>query len=377
MVSLPNHRDGSPSVLASYRCSSDQAARELAGDVPVDMRFPIGSVTKTLTALLTARLCVDGLVSWTEPLEPASGSDPVSLHQLLTHTASIPFELHAGHWNGPSLTDEELSGAMGLTPRLSLPPGTWHYSNLGYAMVATALERTTGRDFAELLAEHVLQPLGMTATSFPDALTEGRPVLGAAAPAGDIFSTLGDLMLLARALEGHRPDVVTWPMMALLLKQAVPVDRGGCLGAGIRVHRVRHHRVLVSTGTLRDRTTCLVAWPSRGSSVLVAEAGYSHDALREAGAQHWRRDGASCRTWWWDGQEVVEVRHGEAVDLLLRETTWPYALFSGQARDRRLVGVDWRGEPLELLDRDGALIGPDMVLTANVADSAHTASDLP
>lgn len=348
----------------------------MTGAVTVDTRFPIGSVTKTLTALVAARLGVDGVVSWTEPLDSTGGSDPVSLHQLLRHTASIPFEMHPDHWTGPSLTDDELGQAMERTPRLPLPPGTWHYSNLGYAMAARVLERATGRRFAELLAGQILGPLGMAQTSFPDPRTEGECVLGSAAPAGDLFSTLGDMMLLARALEGHRPDVVTWPMMALLLAQAVPVD-GGYLGAGIRTHRARHHRVLVSTGTIRDRTTCLVAWPGRGSSILVAGAGYSHDALRDVGTQHWRRDGATYRTWWWDGQEVTELRHGEAVELLLRETTWPYPLFSGRAEDDRLVGVDWRGQSLEFADRDDALVSSDMVLTANAADSAHALSDPP
>lgn len=369
--------DESRSVLASYHLSADETARELNGSVPLDMRFPIASVTKTLTALLAARLCVDGVLSWAEPLGPAGGiAHPMSLRGLLAHTAGVPFELRPGHWTGPSLTSSELTSSFTDPPRLPLPPGTWHYSNLGYAIVARLLEQATGQDYPALLAEHLLRPLGMTLTSLPKEQLEGPAVLGAAAPAGDLWSTLGDLMTLARALDGRRPDVVTWPMLAMLLDTAIPVNGGTHLGAGIRTHHIGQHRVLLSTGTISNWTTCVLIWPRRGSSILVAEAGYSHDALRDAAVQHWRRDDATVRTWWWDGQEIIELRHGDHVELVLRETTWPFPIFSGQAgNDHSLVGVDWCGRPLRLLRRGDSLLGPDLRVTADVAGSAYQTSE--
>ena len=367
-----------PSVLASYHLSADETTHELSGSLPPDMRFPVASVTKTLTALLAAHLSVDGVVAWDEPLA-ASGdiTRPVSLRDLLAHTAGVPFELHPDHWHTTSLTEPELTSATLNPPRLPLPPRTWHYSNLGYAMAARILEEATGQDYPDLLDERILQPLGMTNTSFPREEAEGPLALGAAAPAGDLWSTLNDLMTLARAIDGQRSDVVTWPMLALMLEEAIPDHTGACLGAGIRTHPLNDHRVLVSTGTIRNRTTCLMVWPRRGASILVAEAGYSHDSLRDAATLQWRRDDTHARTWWWDGQEVIELRHGDKIELVLRQTTWPFALFSGRPSDQTLIGVDWRGQPLELLDRGDALVGPGIVLTADVSDSAYAAAVLP
>lgn len=350
------------SVLAAYHLGADGTARELAGDLPPDARVPIASVTKTLVALLAARLCQDGVVAWDGP-----AGAPVPLRALLRHTAGLPFELDPTHWGPASLTEPELARALARPPRLPLPPGTWHYSNVGYAMAAQVLEDATGQDLPTLLAERLLRPLGMAGTSFPD---EHPAFLGAGAPAGGLWSTLEDLMTLARALEGRRPDVVTWQMLALLLEGATPDAAGAHLGAGIRTHAAGHRRVLVSTGTIRDRTTCVAVWPRRGASVLVAEAGCDHDALWRAAAHRWHRDDAPARTWWWDGQEVVELRHGDEVDLVLRETTWPFPLLSGRATGRTLAGVDWRGTPLELVDRGDALVGPGIRLAADVADSA-------
>lgn len=369
----------SPSVLATYHLSADGTTRDLSGSLALDVRLPVGSVTKTLVALLAAQLCHEGVVAWDEPLPVADDvPDPISLRTLLCHTAGVPFELDPGHWGrGASLTPAELTSALVRPPRLPLPPGTWHYSNLGYAMAARVLEDAARTPLPALLAERILLPLGMTETSFTDVRTEGRALLGAAAAAGDLWSTLGDLMALARAIEGDRPDVVTRPMVALLLEATTPDPSGALVGAGIRTQGVGHHRVLVSSGTIRDRTTCITIWPQRGASVLVAERGYRHDVLWQAAARHWQRDDRPARTWSWDGQEVVELRHDDMVDLVLGETTWPFALFSGRADGETLTGVDWRGEPLELLDRGETLVGPGIRLAAQLEDSAWAPSVRP
>ncbi len=363
-----------PKVLAAFHLSADETTRELIGSLAPDERFPVASVTKTLVALLAARLCQDGVLAWDEPLAPDAVREPVSLRALLGHTAGVPFELDPAHWGPVALTEPELAAAVARPPRLPLPPGTWHYSNLGYAIAARVLEQATGQAFSALLAERLLDPLGMTRTSFPDERTEAALVLGAAsAPAGDLWSTLEDLMTLARALDGRRPDVVSLPMLARLLAGAIPDRDGVHYGAGIRTHAIGYHRVLVSIGHIRDHRTCVAVWPRRGASVLVAEAACDREALWQAAAAPWRRDDALVRTWWWDAQAVLQLQHGDEVDLALSETTWPFPLFSGRADGRTLVGVDWRGAPLELHDRGDALAGPGIRLTADGDERVATA----
>jgi CubicO group peptidase (beta-lactamase class C family) len=363
-----------PAVLAACHLSADETTHELTGSLVPDERFPIASVTKTLVALMAARLCQDGVLAWDEPLPaPDAVREAVSLRALLGHTARVPLELDAAQWGPVKLTEAELEGAVARPPRLPLPPGTFHYSNLGYAIAARVLERATGQAFWTLLAERLLNPLGMTRTSLPDERTEGRLVLGpAAAPAGDLWSTLEDLATLARALDGRRPDVVTWPMLALLLEGAVPDGDGVHYGAGIRTHAVGRHRVLVSIGHVRDHRTCIAVWPRRGASILVAEAACDREALWQAAAGRWRRDDALVHTWWWDGQEVLQLQHGDQVDLVLGATTWPFPLFSGRADGRALAGVDWRGMPLELHDEGDALAGTGIRLTTDVDASGAT-----
>lgn len=372
---LENHANATPAIVAAYHLGSDETIHELSGSLDLDTRFPIASVTKTLTALLAARLCVDNLVDWDRPV--GSGADLQSsptLRQLLTHTAAVPFELLPSHWMAAPLTAPELQSAFEHTPRMPFPPETWHYSNLGYALAAHELERATGKAYTELLATHVLGPLGLEHTSFP-VESEGTGVLGAAGPAGDIWSTLEDLMTLAYALSGSNPDVITFEMLALMLKCTAVDSSGSLLGAGLRIHQHGQHRLLVSSGTISHHATVVAAWPRRGASVLVAETGYSHNLLQELAVLQWRREDVKACTWWWDGHEVTELRHADHADLIIRESRWPFPLFTGRVIGSTYVGVDWRDEPLELRHQGSSLVGPGIVLTADVMDSAYTTDD--
>lgn len=355
-----------PRVVATHHVSFGVGEPEHSGLLRVDERFPIASITKTLTALLAARLAVDGGVSWDAPISP---STDITLRALLTHTAGVPFELRPDHWSSTALTDHELDATLAAPPRLQLPPGTWHYSNFGYALVARVLERATGRQYSDLLAGYLVGPLGMTNTSFPRA-GEPPPLLGAAAPAGDLWSTIADLITLARALNRDHPAAVTGPMLAMVLQSTGSRPDGVEFGAGIRSRRVGPHRVIGATGTIRDRSTGLTVWPDRGASVVVAEVGYDHDALVDVAVQRWRRDDERVRSWWWDGQEVVELRFGDEVELRLLETSWPFALFTGRAVGSALVGIDAHGVALELVRDGDSLRGPGIRLTAHVGDSA-------
>jgi CubicO group peptidase (beta-lactamase class C family) len=368
--------DPKPAILATYHLGAGESTRQMEGS-PELGRFPIASVTKTLTALLAARLACSGVVDWDERVGQAREGRRLSLRTLLNHTAGLPFELKPTHWFGESLTDAELIQGLSRPPQMPLPPHTWHYSNFGYAMAARLLERATGQSFELLLADELLGPLGMSETSMPDPVSEGAPVLGAAFPAGDLWSTPQDLMTLGCALDGGNPKVVTPEMLALMLESATPDGAGSYLCAGIRTHPVGPHRVLVSSGTILGWTTCLIVWPRRGYSLLLAEAGYSPDSLRDVALGKWKRSDTVANTWWWDGQEVVELRSGDDVELRLRETTWPFPLFSGRGAGNKLLGVGASGQALALRRLKDSVVGPSLLLTRDSTKSAFrpTAAD--
>ncbi|MFE7277526.1 serine hydrolase domain-containing protein [Streptomyces sp. NPDC057623] len=203
-----------------------------------DLRYEIGSATKTFTGLLLARLVQGGLLTGGEPaaalLEPhrRTGTDPVTLAHLITHTAGLPalpadFYVRAlpawrtnpyGRYPAERVTDAFLR----YRPRHR--PGTrWHYSNLGVAVLGHALATAAGTAWEELLAAQVLRPLGLSGTALraedpkTDAVGHGKdgrtPTLafdaGGFAAAGAVRATPHDLLTF---LEAHLdPAGAPWP----------------------------------------------------------------------------------------------------------------------------------------------------------------------
>jgi len=112
------------------------------------------------------------------------------------------------------------------------PGTTYLYSNIGYASLGLAIERTAGKPFTTFVTERILRPLGMTRTGWePSAdlrkdLAHGyqRPQAGGAAtrsgpdrelegrgyrvPNGALFSTINDLMKFVAWELGQGPDGV-------------------------------------------------------------------------------------------------------------------------------------------------------------------------
>lgn len=132
-----------------------------------DSLFPVASVTKMATALAVLRLCDQGLLALDDSLEQhlpeALAARPgVTIRALLCHTAGMPSDLsprHAAYAEG--LDWPTLAAACLLTPPELAAGRRVHYSNVGYGLLALAAERRAGADFAHVLGELVLGPLGV------------------------------------------------------------------------------------------------------------------------------------------------------------------------------------------------------------------------
>ena len=151
--------------------------------VTVNDRWHHGSMTKSATAVLAAKLVDEGVLTWGTKLvdifpEHAdtrhAGWNPVTLEMLVTHSAGAPGDLiPSGIWsqlNSHPGTDQEqrlleTREVTKLAPRYT--PGTqYEYANAGYAITGAIIEKVTGRSYRELIQEKVFGPLGMTTVGF-------------------------------------------------------------------------------------------------------------------------------------------------------------------------------------------------------------------
>ena len=142
---------------------------------PTD-RFPIGSMTKSMTATLAALLVQDQVIDWDTKLldampELAATARPeyaaVTLLDLLAHRGGIvtPESLEELPPITGTLREQRAQySAWALAqPTRSTPRVQVEYSNGGYVVAAALLERLAGEDYESLMRSRLFDPLGMDA----------------------------------------------------------------------------------------------------------------------------------------------------------------------------------------------------------------------
>jgi CubicO group peptidase (beta-lactamase class C family) len=212
-----------PSVTAVLSRDGSLAWREACGEAtgepglnPSDLQYRVGSITKTMTAVLVLQLRDEGALSLNDPVAeyvPEVGDLDVTLRSLLAHSSGLAAE-PAGPWweRSAGRGFEDLLAAL-AEPAPFEPGRTYHYSNLGYGLLGEVVARLRGTSWWEVLSARLLEPLAMLRTSYDafDPHAQGYSVhpwsgevcaepavdTKAMAPAGQVWSTVLDLATFA------------------------------------------------------------------------------------------------------------------------------------------------------------------------------------
>ncbi|MGI5506275.1 serine hydrolase domain-containing protein [Lentzea sp. CA-135723] len=134
------------------------ATESSAAGVTSRAAFPLGSLTKPVTAKAVMALVADGELDLDESLEEQLGP----LHRsrtprgLLSHTAGLPATLREEHEN---LTRARWAARF---DEEAFPPGAqFSYSNPGYVLAGHLVEVITGMSWADAVSTIVLEPSGV------------------------------------------------------------------------------------------------------------------------------------------------------------------------------------------------------------------------
>jgi CubicO group peptidase (beta-lactamase class C family) len=157
--------------------------RDAGAPATPDTRFAVGSVTKPFTALAVLRLDERGRVDVSDPVaeyvpyfEDAPG-DPVTVRELLSHTAGMPDDglaFVAGDLDGWAAFQSFHAGTTDRRIELD----RCLYYNSGYAALARLVETVSGRAFPAFVADEILDSLGMDRSTFDaDVLDEGTDAM--------------------------------------------------------------------------------------------------------------------------------------------------------------------------------------------------------
>ncbi len=153
-------------------------------------QWHLGSMTKSMTATLVARLVDAGRVSWDDTVGGVLGSSireiraeyrDVSFRHLLCHRAglqpNIPMErLGDFQRDNPDPRQERITWsriALSMDP-VGPKETTFAYANNGYIIAGTMLEVKCGAKWEDLIAAQVFDPLGMRSAGFGAPGTPGR-----------------------------------------------------------------------------------------------------------------------------------------------------------------------------------------------------------
>lgn len=143
-----------------------------------ETRYAIGSVSKPVTAALTALLWerrmlnIDADIREYVPGYPAKPY-PITLRQLLSHQAGIRH--YRFSFLLPTFSESQMNREFSSTAdRLALfseddllfePDTGFNYSTFGYTLVSAAIENVTGKPYDVALNHYLLKPLAMRRTT--------------------------------------------------------------------------------------------------------------------------------------------------------------------------------------------------------------------
>lgn len=295
-----------PSVVGGVLRAGRVVWTGSSGDTPgVGQQYRIGSITKTMTAVLVLQCRDDGLLDLDDPLGrhlPETGYRDATLRELLSHTSGMQAEPVGPWWErSPGVPVADLVAANDGTGRVLAPGVAFHYSNLGFALLGEVVARLRGDDWWSLVRGRLLDPLGMTRTSYhPEAphaqgssvdhfagtrYDEPHADTRAMAPAGQLWSTVGDLARWLDLLATGHPDVIGPETLAEMARPTTPPDGTAeeDYGLGLRVLRGAGGRILVGhTGSMPGfLATAFVDRETRDGVVALTNAttGVSTDRL--------------------------------------------------------------------------------------------------
>lgn len=201
--------------------------------------FEIGSVSKTFTGALLAVAVERGELATETTVAEVLGAEAegsaiadVILAELATHSSGLPRLASAAAGGGSTLAgllrkdpyrgrdaQQVIADALDETPS---GRGEHAYSNLAVALEGQLLATAASTDYAALLTERILEPLGMTSTYAPvtvgnlretarrghgaSGLRQGMWTMDGSAPAGGIRSTPADMTrYLTAMIDGSAP----------------------------------------------------------------------------------------------------------------------------------------------------------------------------
>ena len=146
-------------------------------------QFWIASVTKQFTAAAVYKLVLEKKIALNNSVRRYLSDLPalfenITVNHLIHHTSGIRdgFVLTALAKNPPSsYTNENVIRYLKTSGNVNFSPGSkYEYNNSGYVLLATIIEKVSGKTYAGYLQENIFAPLGMRSTYVSSTFPTGE-----------------------------------------------------------------------------------------------------------------------------------------------------------------------------------------------------------
>jgi serine beta-lactamase-like protein LACTB len=280
---------------------SDRERKTHAGG---DTVYRVGSVSKPVTALALMMLVEQGKLDLDAPItdylpefQPANPfGKKITLRQMLSHHSGLVREAPVGNYfddSNPGLA--KMVASLSKTGLVFAPETRISYSNAAVATAGYVLERTQKEPFAKYMQRVLLEPLGMTSSSYERTPAvakrlahammwtyhgrefEAPPIEMSMAPAGNLYSTAHDMSKLLSFLfaqgKGPKGQLLKAETLAQMYKlQFAKPDETSGFGIGFAVGQFEGQRRINHGGAVYGFSTEFVALPDSKLGVVVLAA---------------------------------------------------------------------------------------------------------
>ncbi len=295
-------KDGQLLFAKGYGSADLQAGKPVNAQTTL---FRLGSVSKLFTATAVLQLAEQGKLNLHADVNtylktfhlPATYPEPITLADLLTHTAGFEGR-DTGLQAARTTSDLEPLGqllAEHVPARVRHPGELTAYSNYGVALAGYIVEQVSGMPFEQYVEQHIFQPLRMRESSFRQPvearlsadLSQGYTYSNgvyrpgpfeaiAVPPAGAMSATATDMarFMLAQLQHGRLGNeriLQEATAKAMQTQQFTNDPRvPGGMAYGFEVHYRNGQRLLVHPGGTADFYALLALLPEQQVGVFVA-----------------------------------------------------------------------------------------------------------
>lgn len=192
-------------------------------EIDANTPFLIGSVTKVFTAVAVMQLYEQGKIDIDKPVsdyitdfkikQRFPESEPITVRAVLTHHAGIPSDIYLNKFSKKPQNFNIVLDYLNAQSTCYPVGKIWAYSNLGYALLGILVERVSGLNYDDYIAQNIFKQLSMTNSGMFSDFDSQRDIANAHnakgekrvelplldKPAGAIYSTVNDMIKFCRS----------------------------------------------------------------------------------------------------------------------------------------------------------------------------------